>query len=138
MAPCNLSAMILVVGVSSCVSAYVPKYNLQCLDSSKVQSVIIVIEDYVCDIPPTGGKAFSHITTNMTISMEFRPGSLLNFRVLLIYLSHSLVTLICRSISGTCSASAVLLRVDIPGILLLRFSNSLYMYNVSTYIPHLW
>ena len=60
---CNFSSMVLVGGVSSCVSSYVTNSTLQCVDYSKVQSIMMVLGEYVCDIPPTGGKAFILSTT---------------------------------------------------------------------------
>ena len=87
----------------------------------------MVIGEHVCYIPPIIGKAFSQITTNMIISMEIRPGILLNGRVLHMALLRSLIKLICCYIYGKYSAAAVILRVDIPVINLVRFSNSLSM-----------
>ena len=66
---CDLSAMMLVGGAYTWVSACVPNYTIQCLEKSKVKSFMMVQGGYVCDIPTIGGKAFSHRTTNMTISM---------------------------------------------------------------------
>ena len=71
--------------------------------------------EYICDTPPIGGKESSHSITNRIIPITMNPGNLLNGTVLYMDFKHSLVTLICLSISGTCSASMVMLRVDIPG-----------------------
>ena len=81
----------------------------------------MVLGGYVCEIPPTGGNAFIHSTTNMIISMTMRPGTLLNFRELHMALACYLITLIYLSIYGTCSAAEVILRVDLPGIIILIF-----------------
>ena len=67
--------------------------------------------------------------------MKIRPVTLLNGRVIYMDLARSLITLICRSISVTRTSAAVILSVDLPGIIILSFSNSLSIYNVSTYIP---
>ena len=66
-----------------------------------------------------------------------RTGNLLNVRVLQIALARSLITLIYHSISGTCSAAVVVFRIDVPGIIPLRLSNSLYMQHISTCIQQL-
>ena len=47
---CDFSAKVLVVGASSYVSAYVPNSTLQCLEYSILQSGMMVLGDYVCDI----------------------------------------------------------------------------------------
>ena len=62
MAPWDLSAKVLVGGASSCVSGFVPNYTLQCLEQSRVQSSMMVLGEYICDIAPTWGKEFIHIT----------------------------------------------------------------------------
>ena len=101
MAPQNISAMVLVRDAFSWVSTYVTKYTLQCLEYYKLQYYMMVLWEYICDIPPTGGKEFRHITKISIISMTICPGSLLNGRVLHMDLVRSLITLICHSISGT-------------------------------------
>ena len=86
---------------------------------------MMVLGEYVCDITPTGEKALIHSTTNRIISMKTRPGNLLNGRVIHMDLVSSLITLIDRSVSETFSSATVVLRVYLPGIILLIFSNSL-------------
>ena len=93
--------------------------------------------DNVCDIPQTGGKLFIHSTTNRIILIKIYPGTLLNERVLHMDLTRYLITMICSSIYGKCSAVVVVLRFDLPGIIIMKFSNFLYIHNVSTYIPRL-
>ena len=121
MAPYDLSDMVLVVGASSCVSAYVQNSTLKCLVYSKVESIIMVLEEYFCGIPSIGGKSFSHITTNRIISMTMRPGDLLNGRVIHMSLTHSLIALIYLYIYGIFSADVVVFRVDLPGIIIWGF-----------------
>ena len=96
---------------------------------------MMVLGGYDCDIPTKGGKAFSHITTNRIISMTISFEILLNGIVLHMDLARSLITLVYHSISGTRSATVVRLRVDLPVIILLIFSNSLSLQKFSTYIP---
>ena len=67
MDPCDLSDMVLVGGAYSWVSAYVPNCTIQCFEYSKVKYVMIVLGEYICEIPPIGGKEFSHITTNRIV-----------------------------------------------------------------------
>jgi hypothetical protein len=83
------------------------------------------------------GGAFSHNTMYCIISTITRDGSLLNGRVLLISLMRSLITLIWRSLSGTCSLVAVVLRFS-SGILSLRHSDYLSMRAVSILNQHRW
>ena len=97
----------------------------------------MVLGGYVCDIPPTGSKAFIHNTTNSIISMIIHNVILLNGKVIQMAPAHYLITLICRSISITCSSAAVVLRVDIPGTIVLVFSKFLPMDIFPTYIPRL-
>ena len=66
-----------------------------------------------------------HSTTNRIISMTMIPWNLLNVRVLHMDPIRSLITLIYLYIYGTLSAAAVALRIDISGIIILIFSNSL-------------
>ena len=96
---------------------------------------MMVLGEYVYDISLTGGKALINSTTNRIISMTIRPGTFFNCRVIHMALAYSLITLIYFSISGTCSYEAVVLKVDITGIIIMILSKYLYMYNVSTYIP---
>ena len=114
---------------------HVPNYTVNCSEYSKVKYLMMVLGEYICDIPPTGGKAFIPNTTNGIISTKIRPRTLLNGKVLHMDLAHSLITIICISIYKTCSYAAVVLRVDIPDSIILRFSNYLSIYNVSTYFP---
>jgi hypothetical protein len=83
------------------------------------------------------GGAFSHSTVYCIISMTIRAGIRLKVRVLFIALIRSFITLIWRSISGTCSLAAVVFRF-IYGISSLRHSNPLSMREVSTLKPRLW
>ena len=99
---------------------------------------MMVLGEYVCDIPATGVKAFSHRNKNSIISMKICTGNSFNSRVLHVSLARFFITLICCSIYGTYSASAVVLRVDLFGVILLIFSNSLSIYNISTYTPRLY
>ena len=86
---------------------------------------MMVLWEYVFEIPSIGWKEFSHSTTNRIISIQMCPGTLFNVRVLYMDLARYLITLICIYISGKFSAAAVVLRVNIPGIIILIFSKSL-------------
>jgi hypothetical protein len=73
--------------------------------------VIIVLGLNVFETPLDGGKALNHRTTFASILIIILPGMFLNRRVLRRDLAHSFMSLICRSISGTCSLVAVVLRL---------------------------
>jgi hypothetical protein len=79
---------------------------------------------YVCEIPLAGGEAFNQSTTKLMSSTIIRLGTLVNDSVLQMARALSLITRICRSISGTCSLAAVVLSV-MPRRLSRRHSNSL-------------
>ena len=98
---------------------------------------MMVLGDYIYEIPPIGGKSLIQVTTNRIVSMIMLPGTLFNGRVIHMDLLYSLMTLMCASVYGTCSDSVVVSRVDLSGIILLGFSNSLSIYNAYTNIPSL-
>ena len=99
---------------------------------------MMVLGMYACEIPHIGWRAIGHSITNRIISMTMLPGTLLNIMVIHVALVHYFITLICLSIFGTFSADAVVLRVDLPRIITIIFSNYLSIYKFSTNIPRLW
>ena len=98
----------------------------------------MVLGDYVCGILTTVVNAFNHSTTNIIVSITIRTGSLFNGRLLSMALVCSLIALICHSIFWTCLAAAVVFMVDLPVIVVMIFSNTLSVYNFSTYILRLY
>ena len=62
---------------------------------------MIVLGEYVWEIPLTGGKAFNQSATNSTMSLTMHTGTLLNGRVIQISRDHYLITLNGILISGT-------------------------------------
>ena len=90
-----------------------------------MKSDMMVLGEYVCEIPLIGGNASSHITANSIISMTIHPGNLLNVRVQHMHLARYLTIIICIYISWTCSATGIVLQVDLTVILFLIFSRSI-------------
>ena len=80
---------------------------MQCFVQSKLVPVIIVRGIYVVDTPIFNGKVLIHMTTNFTSSIIIFFGRVWKGVLILIENAISLMTLVCISISGTCSLVAL-------------------------------
>ena len=101
-----------VVSQLACIWTYAPNGHKQCFLKSNVLTLMMVCVLYVFDIPLFGGSTFITSPTNCHDSITICMANFSKRSRPCIPLSHSLVTCICLSISGTCSHTAR--RYDFP------------------------
>jgi hypothetical protein len=95
-------------GVSSSWTwQYRPSWRLRCFLKSRVSPVIIVFRLTVSEIPPLRGKWFNSFTAVNTMCIVISLCVQLKGRLCCNERDLSFTTLICLSISGTCSLALV-------------------------------
>ncbi len=118
-----LGSNVFVISGSTCTSQYDPNGALQCSLASSLCQDTNSHELHVLDIPDFTGNEFIHITQKCNNSITINCDSFLQGRVLNVPLALSLITLIFRSTSPTCSRAAVVFNAT-WGIIVLSFSIS--------------
>ena len=131
-----LGSIVFVTTLSSCTSQYAPKGVTACTLASSGCLDTSSLGLNLSDTPDFTGKALSHITQKCSSSITISLGSVVYGNVLIVPLALSLIVLIFRSISPTCSLAAVVFSVMF-GSSSLSASNSMSIIPVCTMNPPL-